>query len=107
MKLPVDAVAVVVNATAELASPPGGGVTDCGIPIVTPVGAAPTHDAEKLMGELKPPSESTIIDAPALRPGITDTVVEDEATEKYGGTKAGTGARTDGVPSIVTVISDE
>ena len=107
MKAPIDAVAAVVNAIAELASPRGGGVTVCGILIVTPVGAAPSHDAEKLTGELNPPSEFTIIEVPPLRPGITATVAEDDSTEKSGDAATGTGARTDGVPAMVTIISVE
>jgi hypothetical protein len=68
LKLPVDPVEVVVNPIAELASPPGGGVTVCGILMVMPVGAAPTQEVEKLTGELNAPSELTIIVVPQLRP---------------------------------------
>jgi hypothetical protein len=55
MNVPVEANAVVVNSIGELASPPTGGVTDCGRMMAIPVGAFPTHDAEKVTGELNPP----------------------------------------------------
>jgi hypothetical protein len=78
------------------------------MPIVTPVGADPTHEAEKLTGELNPPNEFTSTEVPPLSPGITDTVDEEEVSEKSGGTTtSGTGASTDGVPSIATIISVE
>lgn len=68
VKLPVDPVDVVVNPTTELATPPGGGVTDCGMVTLMPVGASPTHEVENVTGELKPPREftSTLVDV--LRP---------------------------------------
>jgi hypothetical protein len=64
-----------------------------------PVGALPTHEVEKATGELKPPSEFTSTVVPALKPSSTDTVPEEGVIEKSGGP---TGARTDGVPAIVT-----
>ena len=67
-KLPVDPVGVVVKLTDELPAPPGGGVTVCGIVMPIPVGAFPTQEAEKVTGELKPPTESTITFVDPLRP---------------------------------------
>jgi hypothetical protein len=67
-KVPVEPVEVVVNPRVELAVPPGGGVTACGIVMPMPVGALPTHEVEKVTGELNPPTEftSTVVDV--LRP---------------------------------------
>ena len=69
-----------------------------------PVGALPTHEVEKVTGELKPPSEftSTVVDV--LSPWITATVPEDGLIAKSG---MDTGAKTAGVPLIVTKISVE
>jgi len=109
MKVPVDAVAVVVNSIGELASPPAGGVTVCGTLTLMPVGALPTQDTENVTGELKPPREFTTIEVPPLRPGMVETVSEDGATEKSGiiAGAGATGARTVNVPEIVTGISVE
>lgn len=107
MNVPVDPIAVVVNSMGELASPPAGGVTDCGIRIPIPVGALPTQEAEKVIGELNPPSEVTTTLVPPLSPGITDTVSVDGLTEKSGpfiGVTGVTGARTNGVPATITGI---
>jgi hypothetical protein len=101
MKVPVDASDVVVNPMGELASPPAGGVTDCGRLTAMPVGALPTQETENVTGELKPPREFTVTEVPPLSPGIVDTVSEDGLTEK---SETTTGARTDGVPAIVTWI---
>ena len=102
-KVPVDAIDVVVNPSGELASPPAGGVTDCGRLTPMPVGALPTQEAEKVMGELNPPREFTTTEVPPLSPEIVDTVSEDELTVKSGmADGATTGARTDGVPAIET-----
>jgi len=101
MNVPVDANAVVVNSIGELASPPTGGVTDCGRMMPIPVGAFPTQEAEKVTGELNPPKEFTTTLLSPLSPGITDTVSADGLTAKsVGGVK--TGASTAGVPAIVT-----
>ena len=100
----MDPVDVVVNEIGEVASPSGGGVTDCGTLILTPVGAAPTHEVEKVTGELNPPIEFTIMDVPPLRPSMTDTVPEDGLIEK---SWAVTGARIAGVPVMATVTSVE
>jgi len=107
--VPVDAIDVVVNSIGELASPPLGGVTDCGRLIATPVGALPTHEAEKVTGELNPPSELTTTLVPALRLGMVETESEDGVTEKSGiiAGAGATGARTVSVPEIVTGISVE
>lgn len=67
-KLPVEPVGVVAKLTDELAVPPGGGDTVCGIVIPIPVGAFSTQDAEKVTGELNPPTESTITFVEPLRP---------------------------------------
>lgn len=98
---------VVMNWIGELASPPAGGVTDCGRLTAIPVGAFPTQETEKTTGELNPPSEFTTTLVPPLSPGITDTVSVDGLIEKSGTyTPAGgvTGARTAGVPAIITGI---
>jgi len=101
MKVPVGANAVVVNSMGELASPPTGGVTDCGRMMPIPVGAFPTQEAEKVTGELNPPRLFTTMLLSPLSPGITETVSVDGLTEKsVGGVKMG--ARTAGVPMIVT-----
>ena len=65
---------------------------------------------EKVTGELNSPVEFTRIVVPPLSPWITDTVPEDGVIVKSGGTiiaGAVTGARTDGVPAIVTAMSAE
>jgi hypothetical protein len=61
-------VEVVAKPTDELPSPPGSGVTGCGIVIPTPVGALPTQEAENVTGELKPPTELTIKSVDPLKP---------------------------------------
>jgi hypothetical protein len=101
MKVPVDAIAVVVNSIGELASPPGGGVTVCGMLTLMPVGALPTHETEKLTGELKLPRELTVTEVPASSPGMVDTVSDVGVTEKSGiiAGEGVTGARTATVPS--------
>ena len=68
VKFPVEPVGVVVKPTDELPAPPGGGVTVCGIVIPIPVGASPTQEAEKVTGELNPPTELTITSVDPLRP---------------------------------------
>jgi hypothetical protein len=68
MKLPVDPVGVVVKLTDELPAPPGGGVTVWGMVMPMPVGALPTQEAEKVTGELNPPTELTITVVDPLRP---------------------------------------
>ena len=88
----------------ELPSPPSGGVTVCGMVTATPVGAFPTQEVEKVTGELNPPTELTMMFVDALRPGITETVEVLGATLKSGAAAA-TGAKTDGVPAITTLIS--
>jgi len=99
--VPVEAVEVVVNSIGELAAPLGGGVTVWGTATLMPVGALPTHEVEKLTGELKLPKEliTTLVDE--LRPGVTETVPEVGAISKSGTL---TGARTAGVPLIATAI---
>jgi hypothetical protein len=82
MKVPVDAIEVVVNPIGELASPPAGGVTDCGRFTPIPVGALPTHETEKVTRALNPPCEFTITLVPPLSPGIVETVSEDGVIEK-------------------------
>ena len=109
MNVPVDAIAVVVNSIGELASPPAGGVTLCGMLTLMPVGAAPTQETEKVTAELNPPMELTTTEVPPLSPGIVDTVSEVVVSEKSG-IMAGagvTGARTASVPEIMTGISVE
>ncbi len=69
-----------------------------------PVGAFPTQDVEKATGELNPPTELTITFVEALRPGMTETVAELGAMLKSGAAAA-TGAKTEGVPAIATLIS--
>ena len=95
---------VVVNPSVELAVPPGGGVTDCGIVIPMPVGALPTHEAENVTGELNPPSELTSTVVEVLSPWMTATFPEDGERAKSG---TDTGAKTAGVPDIVTTMSVE
>lgn len=109
MKVPVDAIEVVVNSIGELASLPAGGVTVCGTMTPMPVGALPTQETENVTGELNPPSELTTTEVPPLSPRIVDTVSEVGVTEKSGIVAGAgvTGARTDGVASIVTTISVE
>ena len=108
MYVPVEASGVVVKPTGELASPPAGGVTVCGRVTAIPVGAFPTHEVEKITGELKLPNEFTVTEVSPLSPEIVETVSELGVTEKSGmdAGAAGliTGARTVGVPSIVTMI---
>jgi len=111
MYVPVEASGVVVKLMGELASPPAGGVTVCGSVTAIPVGAFPTHEAEKITGELKLPREFTVTEVPPLSPGIVETVSEVGVTEKSG-MNAGvaaliTGARTVGWPAIATSISVE
>ena len=101
MNVPVDAIAAVVNLISELASPPTGGVTDCGSMMLMPAGAFPTQDAEKVIGELNPPREFTTMLLSPLSPGIIDTVSVDGLTEKSVG-GVNTGASTAGVPAIIT-----
>jgi hypothetical protein len=106
MYVPVDAIAVVVNPIGELASPPAGGVTDCGMLTAMPVGALPIQDVEKVTGALKPSYEFTIMLIPTLSPGVVETVSEEELTTKSDAV-AVTGASTDGVPAIVVEIRVE
>jgi hypothetical protein len=68
MKVPVEAIGVVVKPIGELASPSAGGATEGGRLIATPVGALPTQAVEKVMGELNPSIEATRMLAPPLRP---------------------------------------
>jgi hypothetical protein len=53
-----------VNPIGELAAPLAGGVTDCGMDTLMPVGALPIQEVEKVTGELNPPNEftSTLVD---------------------------------------------
>jgi len=100
---------VVVNEIGELASPPTGGVTVCGMLTLMPLGALPTHETEKVTGPLNPPTESTTTLVPPLRPGIVDTVLADGRIENswMGAAEGVTGARTAGMLPIITGISVE
>jgi hypothetical protein len=106
MNVPVEAMEVVVNWIGELASPPAGGVTVCGMLTLMPVGALPSQETEKVTGELNPPTEFTTTDVPPLTPETVDTVSEVGVTEKSGiiAGEGVTGARTASVPSIMTGI---
>jgi hypothetical protein len=64
----VDAVEVVVIPIGELPAPPGGGVIGAGNVNPTPAGELPTHEAENVTGELKPPTEVTMIVVDPLNP---------------------------------------
>lgn len=68
VKLPVEAVEVVVMAAGELPAPPGGGVIGDGKSNETPAGALPTHEAVNVTGELNPSSDVTIIVVDPLSP---------------------------------------
>lgn len=96
---------MVVNWIGELASPPAGGVTVCSRLTLTPVGAVPTQETEKMTGALNSPLEFTVTDVPASKPGIVETVSEVGATEKSGKScGAVTGARTASVSDTSTGI---
>lgn len=59
---------VVVIPMGELPAPPGGGVIGAGSVNPTPAGELPTHEAENVTGELKPPNEVTMIVVDPLNP---------------------------------------
>ena len=105
--MPLDESAVVVKPIGELASPPAGGVTVGGSVIPMPVGAFPTHDAEKATGALNPLTEFTVTAVALFSPGVVETVSDVGAIEKsppFIGTAGVTGARTANVPAIATGI---
>ena len=82
-------------------------VTGVGGLTLTPSGAAPLQPAVMLTVELNPSTDERMIDADSDAPGVSDTTAGDgwvmaELIEKSGAT----GASTDGVPAIVTTISD-
>ena len=106
MKLPVDAIEVVVKPTDELPTPPAGGVKVCRRVMLMPVGTLPTQEAEKVTGELNPPTELTTTSVDPLKPWMTETATELGAIVKSGATAA-TGASTDGVAATMTLISVE
>jgi len=84
VKVPVDAVEVVVTAIGELPAPPVGGVIGAGRVNAIPVGEFPTHEPENVTAELNPPIEVIIMVVDPLRPWIIDTVVDDAVIEKSG-----------------------
>ena len=91
------------------ALPPAGTVTVTGLGglTVTPLGAAPAQPAVRLTVEPNPSREERMIVADCEAAGVSDIVAGEgrtilELIEKSGAT----GARTDGVPAIVTEMSD-
>jgi hypothetical protein len=68
---------------------------------LTPVGALPSQDVENVTGELKLPRELTTTLVDELRPGVTERVFEVGVISKSGML---TGARTAGVPPMLTAI---
>ena len=99
-----------MNVIAELAYPPGGGVTESGVVMTMSVGALPTQETENVTGELNPSSEFTTTVVPTLCPGLTVNVLVVGRIEKSGRIPADagvTGARTGGVPPITTGIAVE
>jgi hypothetical protein len=87
--------------TVELAALPAGGVTGWGKVRLTPIGALPTQAAEKVTGELKPPTEFTMTFVDVPSPCAVEIVDEDGASVKSGAAAA-TGTSTIGVPAIAT-----
>ena len=107
MYSPVDRPDKDVNVIAELAVPPAGGVTDCGVLAMMSVGALPIQETENVTGALNPWNEFTITVVPVLSPGLRDSVSVVGLIEKSGSgpTYAGvTGARTGGVLPITAEI---
>lgn len=94
--------------SVEEALPPAGTITGLGRFTVTPSGAGPLQAAVKLTEELNPSTdERTIVadcDSPDVRVNAAGEGWIVEAIEKSG---TATGARTDGVPAMVTIISVE
>ena len=75
---------------------------------LTPTGAAPSQPAVRVTVEPNPSVEESMIAADCDAPGLSETTAGEgcvmaEVIEKSGAT----GASTDGVPAIVTAISDE
>jgi hypothetical protein len=74
--------------------------------MLTPLGAVPDHPAARLTVELNPSRDERMIVADCEEAGVKDIVAGEgwtmlELIEKSGAT----GARTDGVPTIVTEMS--
>jgi len=99
-----------VMVTVEDTVPLAGTVTMTGVGglTVTPLGAAPFQPAVRLTVELNPSIDDSTMSADSDMPGVRDTTAEDgwvmaDEIEKSGDT----GANTEGVPYIVTVMSDE
>ena len=88
----------------EDALPPAGTVTGPGRFIVTPLGAVPIQAVVRPMEELNPFTDESTIVVDAETPGAKVIMAGDGWVMKSG---TATGARTDGVAAIVTLISVE
>ena len=83
-------------------------VTGDGGLTLTPLGAAPFQPAVRLTVEVNPSIDDSTMSADSDMPGVSDTTAGEgwvmaEVIEKSGDT----GANTEGVPYIVTAMSDE
>ena len=110
MKLPVEGALSAVRVRVEETLPLPGTVTVNGVGglTLTPTGAAPSQPAVRVTVEPNPSVEERMIAADCDALGLSETTagegcVTAEVIEKSGAT----GASTEGVPAIVTTISDE
>ena len=107
--VPVEGVVSAVRVRVVEALPPAGTVTGLERLTVTPDGAGPDHSAERLTVELSPSVEERRIAAEPDMSGIKVTAAGEVWMMALLIAKSGTatGARTVGVPTIVTVMSVE
>ncbi len=68
VKLPVEALPPAIIVNVDVAVLPDGGVIGVGSVKVTPVGAAPTQEADRSTAELNPLIEVTVIVVEPLPP---------------------------------------
>jgi hypothetical protein len=98
-KLPVEAEVSAVTVRVEDALPSAGTVTGPGRLTVIPLGATPLQSAPRLTEELNQLTEVSTIVAEAAVPGVKVITAGVGWVTKSG---AVTGARTAGVPAMVT-----
>jgi len=107
--VPVEGEVSEVRVRVEKTLPDDGTVTGVERVTATPSGAAPLQPAVRLTVELNPSTEESTTVSELDMPGVRVTTAGDgsvmtELIEKSG---EATGARTEGVPVIVTTTSDE
>jgi len=71
--------------------------------MLTPVGELPTHEVEKVTGELKLPTDSTTMSVEALNPWVAVIDDDEGLTAKSGAAATVTGTRMAGTPGMLTV----